>query len=35
MLVKRPDVADAVMCFADGLDYVMGEVLRVNGGFIC
>lgn len=29
------DVADAVMCFADGLDYVTGEVLRVNGGFIC
>lgn len=27
------DVADAVMCFADGLDYVTGQVLAVNGGF--
>ena len=33
--MQCPDVADAVMCFADGLDYVTGEVLRVNGGFIC
>lgn len=27
------DVAEAVMCFADGLDYVTGQVLAVNGGF--